>query len=271
MPPSTLTGLMPLPAYFAAAAWLARFLSRGEERDRILGVRALWLGGLLQGGSLLAQGAMVSDGGWRVWPDGLAAVSLLLALSFLAPRLQRAGAVGAFVAPLAAAFSLVAFLARALRLWSHEASSALLVVHVGLNLLGIVAFALAAAAATAYVIQERNLRAKRLGGPFSRLPPLDVLDTIGLRFTVAGFPLLTLGIATGTVFAFEDPSAGTGFSPMYLLALAAWALFAAVLLLRVLVGWRGRRAAMGTILGFLCTVLVLVGYAVRDWLQGGGA
>ncbi len=267
----SLTGLLPLVGYFAAAAWLTRFLYRGEERDRSRGIRALWFGGLLQAFALSLQGLLGDSEGWRIWPDGLAAASLLLAAAFLVPRLRSAGAVGAFVAPLAAAFSLVAFLARALRLWSHEASSALLAVHVALNLLGIVAFALAAAAATAYVLQERNLRTKRLGGPFSRLPPLDVLDAIGLRFTVAGFPLLTLGIATGAVFAFEDPSAGTGFSPLYLLAMLAWGLFAMVLLLRVLVGWRGRRAALGTILGFVCTVLVLLGYAVRDLLQGGAA
>ena len=50
-------------------------------------------------------------------------------------------------------------------------------------------------------------------------------------------------------------------------ALIAWVLFAAVLLLRLAAGWRGRRAAIGTIVGFLCTAAVLVSYMVRA--QGG--
>jgi ABC-type uncharacterized transport system permease subunit len=40
--------------------------------------------------------------------------------------------------------------------------------------------------------------------------------------------------------------------------------------LRALLGWRGRRAAYGTIAGFLFAVAVLVVYLVRGPLGGGG-
>ena len=43
-------------------------------------------------------------------------------------------------------------------------------------------------------------------------------------------------------------------------------LFASVLL-RVAAGWRGKRAAIGTMLGFGCELIVLVGYVLRS--QGG--
>jgi len=46
-------------------------------------------------------------------------------------------------------------------------------------------------------------------------------------------------------------------------------LFAAVLVLRAVAGWRGKRAAYGTIAGFVFAVLVLVVYLVRG--AGGGA
>ena len=46
-------------------------------------------------------------------------------------------------------------------------------------------------------------------------------------------------------------------------AMVSWALFAAVLLLRLAAGWRGRRAAIGTILGYASAVVVLLFYAVR--------
>jgi hypothetical protein len=36
-----------------------------------------------------------------------------------------------------------------------------------------------------------------------------------------------------------------------------------VLLLRVWAGWQGRRAAIGTLLGFACALAVVIGYALR--------
>ncbi len=44
---------------------------------------------------------------------------------------------------------------------------------------------------------------------------------------------------------------------------ATWLLIAAVLLLRLVAGWRGRRAAYGTVAGFACAVMVLLIYLVR--------
>jgi ABC-type uncharacterized transport system permease subunit len=43
----------------------------------------------------------------------------------------------------------------------------------------------------------------------------------------------------------------------------AWTVFAAVLFLRLVAGWRGRRAAIGTILGYASAALVLLFYTVR--------
>jgi ABC-type uncharacterized transport system permease subunit len=52
-------------------------------------------------------------------------------------------------------------------------------------------------------------------------------------------------------------------TPAQMLGLVAWAVFATVLLLRVAAGWQGKRAAIGTLVGFACTLCVLVGYAIR--------
>ena len=51
---------------------------------------------------------------------------------------------------------------------------------------------------------------------------------------------------------------------------ATW-MIGVVLLLRASAGWRGRRAAVGTILCFGLTVLVLVAYLVRSFGGGGHA
>jgi ABC-type transport system involved in cytochrome c biogenesis permease subunit len=144
---------------------------------------------------------------------------------------------------------------------SPTVQSAMLSLHIGANVLGLVAFALAFVAGIAYMLQERLLRRRQLSGVFQRLPSLDILDTMGLRAVLAGFPLLTFGMITGTFWLLR--AEGSEFYVSQALGLVAWAIFAGVIVLRVAAGWRGRKAALGTMMGFLFTLLVLVGYALR--------
>ena len=90
-----------------------------------------------------------------------------------------------------------------------------------------------------------------------------MLDTLGLRSVLVGFPLLTVGVVTGTIWAVQLHHGGFGLSAAQGFGLLSWLLFAGVLLLRVAAGWRGRKAAIGTVLGFLSTMVVLVGYMLR--------
>ena len=174
---------------------------------------------------------------------------------------------GAFVVPVALMLFLASGLGSAYAPVSPGVESAVLSLHIGANVLGLAAFAIAFGAGVAYVVQERLLRRRQLGGVFQRLPSLDVLDTMGLRAVLAGFPLLTFGMVTGTFWLLG--SEGTEFYISQLLGLIAWAIFAGVIILRVAAGWQGRKAAVGTIMGFVCTLLVLAGYAVRA--AGGSA
>ncbi len=201
--------------------------------------------------------------------QALAVLSLLVVLVFLVtvrtrPRLR---VLGAFITPVTLLLFLGAAFRRGVASVPEEIRSALLPVHVTANVLGLTAFALAFAASVAYLIQERQLRRKQLGGLFERLPALDVLDALGLRAVLVGFPLLTIGVVTGTVWAVRLHPSSLALSAAQAFGLLAWLLFAAVLLLRVAAGWRGRKAAIGTALGFLCTMAVLVGYVLRG--EGG--
>jgi ABC-type uncharacterized transport system permease subunit len=80
---------------------------------------------------------------------------------------------------------------------------------------------------------------------------------------MAGFPLLTLGIATGTFWA-RNLEAGTPDEIMRIvLGYTTWLLIATVLLMRAAAGWHGRRAAYGTLLGFAGVAAMLIIYLVR--------
>jgi ABC-type uncharacterized transport system permease subunit len=117
-----------------------------------------------------------------------------------------------------------------------------------------------------YLVQERRLKDKK--SIKSGLPPLESLDRAVHRFLVAGFPLLTLGVASGTVQAKMLEGGSADEVVRAVLGWATWLLIAGVLLLRVVAGWRGRRAAFGTVAGFACAFLMLVFYLVRPMLKG---
>jgi ABC-type uncharacterized transport system permease subunit len=193
----------------------------------------------------------------------MSVASMFAALAYVLARARfRIDMVGAFVAPLALTFLLASRIVGGGG--APKLRSALLPFHVAANLLGVALFTLAFAAAVAYLLQERHLKQKNLHGIFQRLPPLDALDRAEHRFLVAGFPLLTIGVLTGTLWAREVEAGGAAEIARAAFGYASWVLFGGVLLLRAAAGWRGRRAAYGTIAGFGFTVLVLLLYLVRD-------
>ena len=194
-----------------------------------------------------------------------AVLSLLIALAYLGSmRKLRLTVLGAFITPVTLLLFLAAGLRGSVAPVPEHVRSALLPLHVAVNVLGIAAFALAFAAAVGYVIQEQLLRRKHVVGVFQRLPALDVLDSLGFKLVTIGFPLFTIGLLTGSIRAVRDGfhlSAGQGF------ALLAWLFFGCVLLARAAAGWRGRRAAIGTMLGFLFAMAAIGGYVLQG-LQG---
>ena len=98
---------------------------------------------------------------------------------------------------------------------------------------------------------------------FRRLPPLDVLDRAEHRFLLAGFPLLTIGIITGTLWARRVEMGAPSEVLRAVFGYITWLVIAGVLFLRAAAGWRGRRAAYGTIAGFGLAVVVLMFYLLR--------
>src|SRR6185295_628059 len=97
-----------------------------------------------------------------------------------------------------------------------------------------------------------------------RLPPLEALDRAEHRFLLLGFPLLTIGILTGTLWARRVELGTREDLTRAAFGYATWLLFAGVLFLRAARGWRGRRAAYGTIAGFGFALVVLAFYLWRS-------
>ncbi|MEM9193323.1 MAG: cytochrome c biogenesis protein CcsA, partial [Myxococcota bacterium] len=244
-----ITGLFVLTAiaYAISCALFLLYLSRGSESLETWAPRSLLIAAVCNIVFIVADYLVSGNIPFGGIHKTLSLVSLLIVVSYLGALFRyRIIVLGGFITPVTLLFFLGAGLGSSVENVPPEVRSTLLPFHILINILGIVAFALAFAAAVAYLVQERLLRLKKIGGMFQRLPPLDQLDSLSFRLVTIGFPLLTVGIVTGTIWAVRlDPDAPP-FTASQSFALVAWVVFAGVLLLRVAAGWRGRRAAIGT-------------------------
>lgn len=122
------------------------------------------------------------------------------------------------------------------------------ILHLAMVFTAYASFTVGAGAGVLYLIQERQLKKKKLGAFFRRLPPLDQLDELERRAVIVGVPFVTVGLLLGIIQAIRLVP-NWFFEPLVLLALFMWAYYVAYLLLRAYAGWAGRRAAWMAILG----------------------
>jgi cytochrome c-type biogenesis protein CcsB len=132
-------------------------------------------------------------------------------------------------------------------------------VHVVLAFSGNAVFTVAFAAGIMYLLQERMLKSKKFSALYYRLPSLETLDSINYKCLTFGFPLMTMGIISGAIWANSAWGGYWRWDPKETWALITWFLYAALLHGRLTVGWRGRRAAIFAIIGFLCLLFTFLG------------
>ena len=92
-----------------------------------------------------------------------------------------------------------------------------------------------------------------------RLNLADILDNISYRIIGLGFPLLTIGIIAGAVWANEAWGSYWSWDPKETWALITWLVFAAYLHARITKGWQGRRPAILAATGFFVVWVCYLG------------
>jgi ABC-type uncharacterized transport system permease subunit len=130
-----------------------------------------------------------------------------------------------------------------------------LAAHIGLILTGYAALIVSFASSLLYLVQERSLKSKRPGSILARLPALEVIDDIGYRSLLLGFPFMTLGLVAGTVVAQEAYGRVNFLDPKIFLSLLMWAVYLVMVFTRWNSGWRGRRAAYLATFAFVAAVV----------------
>ncbi len=139
-------------------------------------------------------------------------------------------------------------------------------IHVILAFLGDAIFALTFCLSVMYLIQENRIKKKKFGKMSRLLPSLTLLDQLNYRLLTIGFPLLTLGIITGSIWAEYAWGSYWSWDPKETWSLITWLVYAALLHQRLTVGWRGKKAAWVAIIGFGLILFTFLG--VNLFLSG---
>jgi cytochrome c-type biogenesis protein CcsB len=186
----------------------------------------------------------------------LAIVGLFIAFE----RRYRCAILGSFVVPVALLILIASCtFPSAIAPLNPALKSRWLAVHTTLAFFGYAAFTIAFSAGIMYLIQEYFLKNKKLGALYRKLPSLDTLDDINYHCLTIGFPLLTVAIITGAIWAETAWGAYWSWDPKETWSLITWFVYAALLHGRLTTGWRGRRAAILSIIGFFVLLFTFLG------------
>ncbi|MFL5755087.1 MAG: cytochrome c biogenesis protein CcsA [Chloroflexota bacterium] len=211
--------------------------------------------------SLLTRAAVVGRGPWGNLYEFSVAFSTSILAGYLALSrrypIRQIGAipVGVALALLLYASSLpsdVEPLVPALN------NAPLLTIHVGMAVTAYGIFATSFAAGIGYLVQGTSDR-------YSWLPSHKVLDEVGYRAVVVGFPIFATMIILGSWWASIAWSRYWGWDPKETAALVTWLVYAIYLHARNQRRWAGRPAALLLVVGF---GMVLVTYSGSLWFSG---
>lgn len=103
-------------------------------------------------------------------------------------------------------------------------------------------------------------------GRFAQLPKAKVLDNIAHASVIVGFPLLTLGIALGAYWANSAWGRYWDWDPKETASLVTWLIYGGYLHMRVQRSWRGTRAAVMLLVGYVAILFTYFG--VNLWISG---
>jgi cytochrome c-type biogenesis protein CcsB len=195
----------------------------------------------------------------------------LVVAYLVAQRWYRTMALKAFVFPIVFLLSTVAAIVpdtpQRLQEISQPLPRLLLPVHAGLIMLAYASFFISFGAGVMYIVQERELKLKRFGPIFHRLPSLDTCDAISFKSVAVGFVLLTLGVAAGIAWSHARDGVYWHGDPIEVFSVVTWLIYLIIIQSRLTAGWGGRNAAFATIIGFVLVICSLAGLQYLDTLH----
>jgi ABC-type uncharacterized transport system permease subunit len=163
---------------------------------------------------------------------------------------------GVFISPFILLFMIAAAGEASGRyLLPQNLQSWLAAVHLFLTIVGEALFIIASCAGIMFVMQNGMLKNKKLSRMSRLLPSLNDMDRINHICLLWGFPVLSVGIIAGTVFAGFNWEAGWLTDPKIIWTFAGWIIYGFLLHQRLAIGWKGYRMAVMSGAAFILLLL----------------
>lgn len=193
--------------------------------------------------------------------ESLSFFALCLAGFFVYLRaFYRASILGVIVLPVLSALVVwVLTIPSPLRPLPPVLQSIWLPIHTISAFLGNAVFFMGFLVSVVYLGAERCIKHKKGDSVLPGLPPLETLDLINYRCMSFGFPLLTVGIMSGSIWAAYAWGSYWSWDLKETWSLITWIVYAILIHNRLTIGWRGRKTAYMMILGFLSVLVTFLG------------
>ena len=249
--------------YFISSVFYMSFIWTDSRTGSRVGFYTVVLGTVAQAASIVTlylKGQILTGG----LDTTLYIFALAITIVFIGSQLIfNAPLLGAFVSPLAFIMTLPhVILPQGIIEHEPSLSNPWIVIHIVLILLGEALFTVAFISGLMYLFQEQRIKSKRMGSLLQKFPSLTTLDKINHVCLIIGFPFITIGLALGLLLAKEIWGDAWVWGQKETWSLVTWLLYAVLIHGRLSSGWKGRKAALGAVLGFgiILFTLFVIGY-----------
>lgn len=128
-------------------------------------------------------------------------------------------------------------------------------IHASMAITGYTALSLGAIYALMYIIQNNNLKKRRLGKMFSQLPALTYMEKMSLRSVVTGIIALGVGLLLGHYQALVMIGEFWPKDVKVIISDAVWLIYLAGYILTSVKKWRGEKLAYLSLYGFIILII----------------
>jgi cytochrome c-type biogenesis protein CcsB len=246
------------------------YLTFSASRNRMIGTLStslLIIGLLIHSGGLVVRWLETHQTGYGYVPlsnmyESLIFFSWTIVLIYLILEFKyQQKIIGVFITPFAflaiALTSIIPGIDAKITPLMPALQSNWLTIHVTTCFFGYAAFAVSFGVSILYLIRDREGSPKEEGSKW--LPSTQILDEINYKSIVIGFPMLSLGIITGAAWANYAWGSYWSWDPKETWSLITWFVYAAFLHARFTRDWRGRKAAILSIVGFVAVLFTYFG------------
>lgn len=263
---------------YVAASLLALVSLLGpRERGERVAITFMAVGGVILAGVLVARGVgLMSMPGFNRF-DALASYALAISAAYgLWSAYRYTRGMAAILIPYATLLLLCGISA-----FGQDAGAPaplqgpFMMLHVATAYGAFGVFTLASISAVIYLMQDGNLKNKRFGVVWQRLPSLEKLDHVMSRLVGVAFLLLTVSIAMG-FFLIHEAGGGEQWilDPKVVATAILWILLAVFVHLRASSDRHGRGIALVAVFGLGCLLFAFMGVhlvapSVHSFIQMG--